>query len=233
MSAVTKKKVRIQVPGDLEISGALAVPEGFERGRTTGVILGHGAGNDMSHPLMVTTADGLARSGYLTLRFNFPYKEEGKRAPDPPRRLMAAYRAAYDFLVEERERRPGRVIAGGKSLGGRMASMLVAGGLEAAGLLFLGYPLHPPGNPEKLRFEHLRRISIPMLFVQGTRDPLCELPLLRRLLKELPARTSVHVVEDGDHSFRLLERTGRSDEEVLREIVQVAGRWMKRVLPQG
>lgn len=227
--ALTKKKISIWIPGDIRISGVLGVPEGHVRGKTPGVILAHGAGNDMTNPLLVAVTEGLTRGGYLTLRFNFPYKEEGKKAPDRPARLQAAYRAVFDTLRDLDEQRPGPIFAGGKSLGGRMASMMVAERrLPAVGLIFLGYPLHPPGNTEKLRFDHLKEVDVPMLFVQGTRDPLCDMPLLERLLPKLEVETTLHKIVGGDHSFEVLKREGRSAEEARAEATSVVLEWLNQ-----
>jgi predicted alpha/beta-hydrolase family hydrolase len=187
------------------------------------VVLGHGAGTDMQAPLLIEVAEGLSRRGHAALRFNFPYKELGRKAPDPMAKLEQAYRAAIAAL---RKHRPDRLILGGKSMGGRVASQIAAG-LEAAdGLVFLGYPLHPAGKPSKLRDLHLAAVAAPMLFLQGTRDPLCDLGLLRPVLERLGERASLHVIEGGDHSLELLRSAGRKRESVRDEILAAVDGWL-------
>ena len=146
--------------------------------KRTGVIVAHGAGNDMETPLLVAFSEGLAAAGYPTLRFNFLYKENGRKTPDRYGTLAETWRQAAVFFRERLSRQIDSWVAAGKSMGGRVASQMVADGLLAAGrLVFLGYPLHPSGNKESLRDAHLYRISVPMLFFAGTRDPLCDLEI--------------------------------------------------------
>ena len=190
-------------------------------------MLAHGAGGDMRSPLLTGFTNGLAARGIGSLRFNFPYKEIGRKAPDPPHVLREAFTAAFD---EAARRARGRsVLAGGKSLGGRIASLLVADGLPAAGLVFVGYPLHPPGKPERLRDEHLDRIRVPMLFLQGTADPFARWDLLQAVTKRLGERAELHPVEDGDHSFRVRGRK-LSDEDIGRELGEAAAPFIERVV---
>jgi len=192
------------------------------------VILAHGAGNDMSTPLLVAVHEGLASAGLLTVRFNFPYKEKGGRAPDRTPVLEACFRSVVNQI--RTEYRPSRVFIGGKSLGGRMASHLAASRLAVDGLVFLGYPLHPPGKLARLRTAHLSRITAPMLFFAGTRDPLCNLDLLRSSLAPLADRATLHVIQDADHSFNVLKRTGRSDEAVREEIIKISLAWVQSIV---
>jgi predicted alpha/beta-hydrolase family hydrolase len=168
--------VVIPVEEGNEVSGTVSVPAS---GAThTAVIIAHGAGNDMNHPLLRFVADGLTGAGYLSLRFNFLYKEKGNAGPDPQDQLYAVWRSACRFLDEHPRYQPQEIIAAGKSLGGRIASQMVAEGrLPVARLVFLGYPLHPPGKQENLRDAHLYEVRIPMLFFAGTRDQLCDLGL--------------------------------------------------------
>lgn len=178
----------------------------------------------MENPLLVAVHEGLARSGFLSVRFNFPYKERGGRAPDRAPVLQTCFRSVIDQVRSAY--RPAHLFIGGKSLGGRMASHLAADGVSVDGLLFLGYPLHPPGKLDRLRTAHLSRITAPMLFFAGTRDPLCNLDLLRSSLASLAAPTTLHVVQDGDHSFNVLKRTGRSNEAVREELVNISAAWI-------
>jgi predicted alpha/beta-hydrolase family hydrolase len=164
------------------------------------LVLAHGAGSGMRSPFMAGIAEGLAARGVATLRFEFPYMAAGRRAPDRPERLVESWRAAF---AAASERAAGTPLAGGKSMGGRIASMAAADGMPAAGLVFLGYPLHPPGRPERIRDAHLPSVTVPMLFVQGTRDTFARPDLLDTVLARLGAR-AVHLeVEGGDHSFRV------------------------------
>lgn len=203
------------------VSAVLAGPSGG-----TAVVLGHGAGNDMENPLLARFHAGLADAGFAAVRFNFPYKESGGRAPDSKRVLEICFRAVVAQVRADETLRPRRVVLGGKSMGGRIASQIVAAGEAADGLLFLGYPLHPAGRTEKLRVEHLAKIACPMLFVQGTRDALCRLDLLRPALKKLAAPVEVHLIESGDHSFKVLKSTGRDAADVEGEILAVTVRWL-------
>ena len=164
------------------------------------LVLAHGAGGTLRNPFLDGFAAGLAAAGVTCLRFNFLYSEAGRRSPDREPLLRTAWTAAFARGVELGE----PVWAGGKSMGGRIASMMVADGdLDAAGLVFVGYPLHPPGKPDRLRDEHLGRIRIPMLWLQGTADPFARWDLLEGVLDRLGKRATLHRIEGGDHSFRV------------------------------
>lgn len=163
------------------------------------LIVAHGAGNDMNAPLLQGFAQALNERGVSCLRFNFPYKEQGRQAPDPERTLRDAW--AQVFLGCRKLGRP--VFVGGKSLGGRVASLLVADGMPADGLVFVGYPLHPPGKPERIRDAHLIGIDVPMLFIQGTNDPFARWDIVEALMERLGDRATLEPVEKGDHSFRV------------------------------
>ena len=165
------------------------------------LVLGHGAGAGMRSPFMAGFAEAIGRLGVATLRFDFPYMQAGKRAPDRAPVLLEAWREAFAEGVEHAGGRP--VLAGGKSMGGRIASMAAAEGMPAAGLVFLGYPLHAPGTPEKVRDEHLYAIGVPMLFLHGTQDPFADPALLGRVLKKLGPSAVDRPVEGGDHSFNV------------------------------
>ena len=165
------------------------------------LVLAHGAGSGMRAPFMEGFAEEIGRLGIATLRFEFPYMQAGRRAPDRPPVLLDSWRGAF---AEGGSRAAGRrVFAGGKSMGGRIASMAAAEGMPAAGLVFLGYPLHPPGKPDRLRDAHLDAVPAPMLFLQGTRDPFATPQLLKRVAARLGQRAELRWVEGGDHSFRV------------------------------
>jgi len=209
-----------------DVSGLLLRPE---HARLI-YVLAHGAGAGMRHPFLESISQRLAERGIATLRYQFPYMERRARRPDTPAVAAATVRTA---VVETARLAPGlALVAGGKSFGGRMTSTAQAEeplpGVR--GLVFLGFPLHPPGRPDDKRAEHLNRVAIPMLFIQGTRDEFADLKLLRPVLKRLGARATLHLVEDGDHSFRVPKRTGRADADVMGELVQVIGDWTGRIV---
>jgi predicted alpha/beta-hydrolase family hydrolase len=194
--------------------------------RKTGVlVLAHGAGANQSHPFMVRVASGLAQRGIETTTFNFLYTEEGRRAPDPTPKLEACFRDVIGAVRARGSSDVDRLFLGGKSMGGRMASHLAAQGERGLrGLVFLGYPLHPPGKPEQLRSEHLARIDIPMLFVQGTRDPFGTPLELRPVLEGLGGTAQVFPVELGDHSFKVPKRSGQTEDAIMTSVLdRVAG----------
>ena len=183
--------------GRVRVSGAYARPAD----PTATIVLAHGAGAGMDHPFMVGFTRAMNDEGFATLRFNFPYIENGRRSPDPAPFLQEGWRAAFDAAKARAKGEP--VWAGGKSLGGRIASMAVADGMPAAGLVFLGYPLHPPGKPERIRDEHLYRIDVPMIFVEGTREVFAAPELLAGVIAKLGKRAALISIEGGDHSFNV------------------------------
>ena len=209
------------------VSGALTLPDAAPSG--TVVVLAHGAGSNMANPLLVGLAADLAQHGFPSLRFNFPYTERRERVPDRAPILEACYGAVLEQLRADPELRVERLVIGGKSLGGRMASHLAAAGEAVQGLLFLGYPLHPAGKPQQLRAAHLARITAPMLFFTGTRDALCRLDLLQPVLDGI-ANATLHLIEDGDHSFAVRKRSGRDAAAVCREIAQASVDWLRHTV---
>jgi predicted alpha/beta-hydrolase family hydrolase len=183
---------------------AVALPDGRQIPSRTKpapvLVVAPGAGSTLDHPFLAGFTDAMNGHGVATLRFNFSYKEQGRKAPDPEGTLREIWLATFKEAASRAKGGP--VFAGGKSLGGRIASMCVADGMPAAGLVFLGYPLHPPGKPERIRDEHLYRIEVPMLFIQGTKDPFAKPELLQKVLKRLGDRAELVPIEGGDHSFR-------------------------------
>ncbi|MGH6912788.1 MAG: alpha/beta hydrolase family protein [Geminicoccales bacterium] len=189
------------------------------------LVLGHGAGAGMRHPFMATIGARLADVGIATLRYQFPYMEEGSRRPDPKPLLLATVRAAVREAAGRAEGQP--LLAGGKSMGGRMTSSAAA---EAPlpgvrGLVFLGFPLHPAGRPSIERAAHLDAVRLPMLFLQGDRDRLADLELLRGVCRRLGERATLHVVPGADHGFHMLKGSGRTDGEVQGELARVVASW--------
>jgi uncharacterized protein len=185
------------------------------------LVLGHGAGGTLDTPDLVTYADELARRDIGAVRFNFLYSEQRRKAPDRQAVLEDCYRAVADQVG----RRAQTVFLGGRSMGGRIASHIVASGTSAAGLVFLSYPLHPPGQPDRLRDKHLYTIKIPMLFLQGTRDAFARPDLLQRTLARLPTAT-LHAVDGADHSLRV---RGRAPNDLIAELANATAEWIKRV----
>ena len=187
--------------------------------------VGENVGDSMRHPFMTGIAERLAAHGMATLRYQFPYMERGDRRPDPPGVLAAAVRAASARATEEGL----PLLAGGKSLGGRMTSTTAAQSPLPAvrGIVFFGFPLHAPGRPSSERGGHLAGVEAPMLFLQGTRDTLADLTLLRPVIEALGDRAALHVVEGGDHSFHVLKRSGRANDEVLDELAGAVAAWAR------
>ncbi|MCO4254199.1 alpha/beta hydrolase family protein [Pseudarthrobacter cellobiosi] len=196
--AVAESPVTFPV-GDVEVSGVYARPDS----PFATLVLAHGAGAGMEHPFMSGFTRGLNDDGVATLRFNFPYREAGRKFPDRPPAAIAAWRAVMDEAARQAQAHgdTGPVWAAGKSFGGRMASMAVADGMDTAGLVYLGYPLHPPGKPEKLRDEHLYGLTLPMLFLQGTRDTFATPDLLESVVSRIGPSAVLDWIDGGDHSF--------------------------------
>ncbi|CAN5162059.1 alpha/beta fold hydrolase [soil metagenome] len=190
-------------------------------------VCAHGAGGSIADRGMVATSAALRRHGIGIVRFNFLYRERKSALPDPMPKLMQTFTAVVERVRSELN--PGRLIIGGRSMGGRAASMLAAEGFDADGLLLLAYPLHPAGKPEKLRDAHLPRITMPVLCFCGTRDPLCTRELMERALLTVTAPWEMHWVEGADHSFHVLKSSGRTDAEVLAGIADVSREWIARM----
>ena len=216
-------EITIEVPGSGAVSALLEHPADAR----LGYVLAHGAGAGMRHPFLEAMAGRLAVRGVATLRYQFPYMEVGKRRPDGPEVAVAAVRAA---VAAAARRLPGLpLIAGGKSFGGRMTSTAAAQAPLAGvrGLAFLGFPLHPPGKPSIARAEHLDRVTVPMLFLQGTRDEFADAALLGQVIGRLGRRAELHGVEGGDHSFGVPKapRGGRGRDAVLDELADAISAW--------
>src|SRR5436309_11320152 len=223
MSSAAPQPVTITVSDAQRVSGLLQAPPGAR----ACYVLAHGAGAGMAHPFMAAIANGLAERGIATLRYQFPYMEQGSKRPDTPKLAQAAVRAAVleaSRLVPELA-----LFAGGKSFGGRMTSQAQAASPLPGvhGLVFLGFPLHPAGRPSVERAKHLFEVQIPMLFLQGTRDDLANLPLLEALCKQLGDRATLKLFQDADHSFHVPARTGRKDSEVRAELLDALAEWIQ------
>ncbi|MEE9268693.1 MAG: alpha/beta family hydrolase [Candidatus Krumholzibacteria bacterium] len=191
-------------------------------------VLAHGAGAGMRHPFMETIAELLAGQGVATYRYEFPYMRDGRRRPDPPGVLKETVSQAVERARASAD--ACAVLAGGKSLGARMTSLAAAEGTlpGVSGLVFLGFPLHAPGKPGIGRAEHLDDIALPMLFIQGTRDSLADAGLMQDVCERLGSKATLHFVEGGDHSFKVLKRSGRQRDDVMLEIAETISNWSCR-----
>jgi len=193
-------------------------------------VLAHGAGTGMRHHFLAQAADVFAGRGIATYRYEFPYMQAGKSRPDSPGVAEAAVRAAVVAAAHRAPELP--LIAGGKSFGGRMTSQAQAHeplpGVR--GLVFLGFPLHAPGRPGTARAEHLTSVDVPMLFLQGTRDEFAQLDLLQEVVRKLGDRATLHLIEEGDHSFNVPKRTGKTEADVMHELAETIQQWAARVV---
>lgn len=205
------------------VRAVLDLPEAISRNAV--LILGHGANNDLEHPVVRGVAQRLTRQGVAAVRFNFPYAEEGRKKPDPDEVLEAALRAVKQYVAELVELKGMGIFLGGKSLGARIAAQLAAQGEPARGLVFLGYPLHPPGRPEALRDKPLCQLPCPALFIQGSRDPFCHFDRLGEVLARMSVRTDLHVLPGLGHSYE--KGSEPVAPEVLEEVSRVIVAWVE------
>lgn len=212
----------LRVDGAHTVSGLLSAPP---HPRAC-YVLAHGAGAGMFHPFMEAVATELAQRAIATLRYQFPFMEQGAKRPDPPKLAHATVRAA---VAEAGRILPAvALVAGGKSFGGRMTSQAqaIAPLAGVRGLAFLGFPLHPAGKPSDARAKHLSDVDVPTLFIQGTRDKLAEPQLIEPVVKRLGASATLHLVQEADHSFHVPVRSGRNDRDALREVVDTLSTWI-------
>jgi predicted alpha/beta-hydrolase family hydrolase len=220
------RPVTITIDDARSVSGLLQAPKNAH----ICYVLAHGAGAGMSHPFIAAIANGLVARGIATLRYQFPYMEQGAKRPDVPKLAQATVRAAVAEaarLVPELG-----LVAGGKSFGGRMTSQAQAASPlpGVRGLVFLGFPLHPPGRPSDERGHHLLKVEIPMLFLQGSHDALADTKLMQALIKRLGTRATLNLFQDADHSFHVPVRTGRQDSEVRAEMLDTLVGWIETAI---
>ncbi|HPG24443.1 MAG TPA: hypothetical protein PLW10_02335 [Myxococcota bacterium] len=219
------------VHGIGSVRGVLGVPEWWPTGERIAVVFGHSSVGSFEDPLVAALASGLAERGYLTLRFNFPFAEAGKRAAsDPPLVLERAYRAAIAVLGRDPTALPARLVLGGVGLGARVAAGLVADRVHADGLFLLGFPLHPQDKPDKADPEVLFKATSPMLFVQGTRDRRCDGEALRTALRRVGAPIELYDVEEADANFHVPKRSARDEAQIHSEVFSVLSAWIARRL---
>jgi predicted alpha/beta-hydrolase family hydrolase len=217
--------LQFMVDGGGEVSALLMLPA---EARAM-LALAHGAGAGMAHPFLTSLAAELAAVGVATLRYQFPYMEQRRGSPDSPRVATATVAAAVRTAWEQAPDLP--LFAGGKSFGGRMTSQAAAEGLLSGvrGLVFFGFPLHPPNKPGTKRAEHLKKVTVPMLFLQGTRDTLADLTLLQPICEDLGSLAALHIIETADHSFHMLKKSGKTDSQALQELAQTTASWALRI----
>ncbi len=213
---------QIKVNEKSSISASAIIPDNHQ----AILIIAHGAGHDMHSTFISYLHEEIARAGIMTVKFNFPYKELGRKAPDRPPVLEATWHAVIDAVLNNSGYRPEQIFLSGKSMGGRYASMIAAQRPGLGGLIVYGYPLHAPGKLDKLRSEHLSLITCPMLFFQGTRDSLCKINIFKPIVAKLTAPTELHIIEGGDHSFKVLKKLERTESEVWQEITEKSSEWI-------
>jgi predicted alpha/beta-hydrolase family hydrolase len=219
------ERLRFAVEGAGEVSAILMRPAAAR----WLLVLAHGAGAGMTHPFLEKLARELASVGVATLRYQFPYMEQRRRVPDSPSVATATVASAVRAAAKAAAGLP--LLAGGKSFGGRMSSQAASQQLldGVRGLVFFGFPLHPPNKPGTKRAEHLAKVEVPMFFLQGTRDTLADLKLLRPICRDVGLLATLHIIETADHSFHVLKSSGKTDREVLRELAQTTASWAENL----
>jgi predicted alpha/beta-hydrolase family hydrolase len=220
------KKLHFSVEGAAEVSALLLRPPK----PNWLLVLAHGAGAGMTHPFLESLSRELAAAGIATFRYQFPYMEQHRRVPDRPPILTATVTAAIDAAQKAVPGIP--LLAGGKSMGARMTSTAASQNPldQVRGLVFFGFPLHPPKQPATKRADHLAKVTLPMLFLQGTRDTLADLALLRPITAKLAPLSALHVIDTADHSFHVLKSSGKTDPEILRELARTTAAWATNTL---
>ena len=217
---------KLTVTVDGETVTALLYPAAKSNRLGTTIILGHGAGANQLHGFMRLFANGLSGRGFDVMTFNFVYMEHGKGAPDKKAKLESCYMAVIREAVKHKKLKGNRLLIGGKSMGGRIASQVAAENPENVdGLVFLGYPLHPPGQPDKLRTEHWEKIKCPMLFLQGTRDPFGSPDEIKPFVKKFKLQAKMYPIETGDHSFKVQKSAGVTQDAVYEKAMDEILAW--------
>lgn len=215
--------------GEVSVSTRVDAPRGTP---AAVLLLAHGAGVSRDHPSMDRLAGALVEAGFVTARFNFPYRERGRKVPDRAPVLIETWREVFAAARAQGEWQDLPILAGGRSMGGRMASMAAAEGegFSPQGLIFFAYPLHPPGKPQALRVAHLSAVRTPMLFLSGTRDSMATVDLMNAETRKLGALVRLHWLEGADHGFHVLKRSGRTDEDIVKESAEVSRAWLGDIL---
>ncbi|MFK5950837.1 MAG: dienelactone hydrolase family protein [Methylococcales bacterium] len=215
---------KITITPKAEISSTWLIPDEYQ----SVLIIAHGAGRDMNSTFISAIHEGIAKHNILTVKFNFPYMERGSKAPNTPHVLEETWQQVINTVIEKTGVTRKQIFLSGNSMGGRYATILASKEDLYAGIILFGYPLHAPGKPDKPRFNHLKVIHEPMLFFQGTRDSLCQLKVFQPLLETLSPKPTLHIIEGGDHSFKLLKRIKRTEQSVFDEVVQISADWIKQ-----
>jgi len=221
----TPKKLRLAIASKGDVSALLTRPTNAR----SLLVLAHGAGAGMTHPFLESLTAELTQASVAVLRYQFPYMENRRGAPDRPDILIATVKSVVDAASHEAPGLP--LFAGGKSMGGRMTSQAAASGLLLGikGIVFFGFPLHPPNQPGIKRADHLSKVNVPMLFLQGTRDAFADLKLIRSVCKKLGQQATLQFIETADHSFHVLKSSGKTDSGVLQELAQKTASWMEKI----
>jgi len=214
----------ITITQKADISSTWLIPDEYQ----SVLIIAHGAGHDMDSVFISQLHEGIAKHNILTVKFNFPYMEQGLKAPNTPHVLEETWQQVINAVIEKTGVTRKQIFLSGKSMGGRYATILTSKEDLYAGIILYGYPLHAPGKPDKPRFNHLKVIHEPMLFFQGTRDSLCQLKVFEPLLEKLSTHPVLHIIEGADHSFKLLKRIERTEQSVFDELIQTSADWIKQ-----
>jgi uncharacterized protein len=221
------KSVTIPIDKTDSVSGVISSSDTKTKGKRHGIIFAHGAANDMHNDLLVALAERFAQAGHVCLRFNFPYKEKGRKSPDSQNKLVQTWKTVLEFFQDAAKGRYDELVAAGKSMGGRVASQMAAqGNLPVDRLIFLGYPLHAPGKKDHLRDAHLYDIRVPMLFFSGTRDPFCDLSLLRPVLDRLQSPWDLEIIDGGDHSLNLPKSRSHEQQNIYDQVFTRGRDWL-------
>jgi len=224
------ESLRVEISPHQSVT-AMVYPTAVKHPAGVTLILGHGAGAGQTSDFLVSFARGLAARGIDVVTFNFLYREQGRRIPDPNDKLEACWRAVIEAVRGQMKSGDNALAIGGKSMGGRIASQVAAAGIgDLAALVFLGYPLRPPGRPDRLRAEHLSRINAPMLFVQGSRDAFGTPDELSPIVTPLEPSAELYVVEGGDHSFTVRKGAGGGQEDIYRAIQEHIAAWLREMV---
>lgn len=222
------RAVQLAVTSELSVKSSIGVPEWWPSGHRAGVVLAHDTGSDMNDPLLQKMQESLSALGFLNIRFNFPFAEQGKKRPDSDAVLERCYRVAISALLAEPEEAPALLIFGGVGIGGRVASQVIASGAKADGLVCVSYPLHPAGKPSQQKTDALFRIICPILFVQGSRDSHCRIDRLQLLQRRIGAPTQIAVIEDANHDLQPVRRSHRTAEDITAETLAAVETFLQK-----
>lgn len=218
----------------VELSGVLGIPEWWPTGSRVAIAIAHDSTTNLDDPLITQIHRELTERKFMTLRFNFPFAEAGKRSSaDSPAVLKKALRAALATLGRDPTAAPAHLFLGGKGLGAKVAAQVASTRVQCEGIFFLGFPLHAQDRSDKIQAEHLYRLIAPMLFVQGTRDRRCDIDTLKKALVRVGAPTTLHLAHNADQNFKMLKKADRTSEEVRAQITESVAAWVEKILNEG